>query len=35
MQADVDQLKKQMESLSANLASLNDVYGGMLSAMKK
>ena len=35
MQADVDQLKQQMESLSANLASLNDVYGGMLSAMKK
>jgi|TARA_B110000003_G_scaffold68419_1_gene69501 gliding motility-associated protein GldL len=35
MEADVAQLKKQMESLSANLASLNDVYGGMLSVMKK
>jgi len=35
MEADVAQLKQQMESLSANLASLNDVYGGMLSAMKK
>ncbi len=35
MEADVAQLKKQMESLSANLASLNGVYGGMLSAMKK
>ena len=35
MESDVAQLKQQMESLSANLASLNDVYGGMLSAMKK
>ena len=35
MDADVAQLKEQMESLSANLASLNGVYGGMLSAMKK
>ncbi len=26
-------LKEQMESLSANLSSLNGVYGGMLSAM--
>lgn len=26
-------LKDQMESLATNLASLNDVYGGMLSAM--
>ena len=30
-----DQLKKQMESLSANLAALNSVYGGMLNAMSK
>ena len=30
-----DQLKKQMESLSANLAALNNVYGGMLNAMSK
>lgn len=28
-------LKEQMESLTANLASLNSVYGGMLSAMHK
>tara|TARA_B100000686_G_C16805908_1_gene990393 strand:+ start:10748 stop:11389 length:642 start_codon:yes stop_codon:yes gene_type:complete len=35
MEADITHLKKQMESLSSNLASLNDVYGGMLSAMKK
>ncbi|AMC11830.1 gliding motility protein GldL [Lutibacter profundi] len=26
-------LKEQMESLTTNLSSLNDVYGGMLSAM--
>jgi len=26
-------LKEQMESLATNLSSLNDVYGGMLSAM--
>jgi len=30
-----DQLKQQMESLSANLAALNNVYGGMLNAMNK
>ena len=30
-----DQLRAQMESLSANLASLNNVYGGMLNAMTK
>ena len=30
-----ERLKAQMESLSANLASLNQVYGGMLSAMNK
>ncbi|MDO7602394.1 MAG: gliding motility protein GldL [Flavobacteriaceae bacterium] len=29
------QLHAQMESMSANLASLNQVYGGMLSAMNK
>lgn len=28
-------LKEQMESLAANLSSLNGVYGGMLSAMSK
>lgn len=28
-----DKLKVQMNSLSANLSSLNNVYGGMLSAM--
>jgi len=28
-------LKEQMESMAANLSSLNDVYGGMLSAMTK
>lgn len=28
-----DELKQQMESLSANLAALNNVYGGMLNAM--
>jgi len=28
-------LKEQMESLANNLSSLNDVYGGMLSAMNK
>lgn len=31
--ANAEQLKEQMESLSANLSSLNGVYGGMLSAM--
>ena len=30
-----DQLRKQMESVSANLAALNNVYGGMLNAMSK
>jgi hypothetical protein len=30
-----EQLRLQMESLSANLANLNQVYGGMLSAMNK
>ena len=30
-----DQLRKQMESLSANLAAPNNVYGGMLNAMSK
>ena len=29
------QLRAQMESLSANLAALNNVYGGMLTAMSK
>lgn len=29
-----DRLKEQMESLTANLNSLNGVYGGMLSAMR-
>ena len=28
-----DKIKAQMESLAENLASLNGVYGGMLSAM--
>jgi len=28
-----EKLKKQMESLAQNMASLNGVYGGMLSAM--
>ena len=28
-------LKEQMESLANNLSSLNNVYGGMLSAMNK
>ena len=30
-----EQLRSQMESLSANLAALNSVYGGMLNAMNK
>ena len=30
-----EQLKLQMESLSSNLASLNEVYKGMLTAMNK
>ena len=32
---DAQQLRAQMESLSANLAELNNVYGGMLTAMSK
>jgi len=28
-----EKLKEQMDSLAKNLASLNGVYGGMLSAM--
>jgi len=31
--ANAERLKEQMESLAANLSSLNGVYGGMLSAM--
>jgi gliding motility-associated protein GldL len=30
-----EQLRAQMESLSTNLAALNNVYGGMLNAMTK
>ena len=30
-----ERLKEQMESLTQNLSSLNEVYGGMLSAMSK
>ncbi|MDO7570614.1 MAG: gliding motility protein GldL [Flavobacteriaceae bacterium] len=30
-----EQLRAQMESLSVNLAALNNVYGGMLNAMNK
>ena len=30
-----ERLKAQMEALSDNLATLNQVYGGMLSAMNK
>lgn len=30
-----EQLRAQMESLSSNLAALNNVYGGMLNAMTK
>jgi gliding motility-associated protein GldL len=30
-----EKLKEQMEALANNLASLNGVYGGMLSAMSK
>lgn len=30
-----EKLKEQMESLAKNLSSLNNVYGGMLSAMSK
>ena len=29
------ELKKQMESLVANMEQLNAVYGGMLTAIKK
>ena len=32
---DAQKLRAQMESLSANLATLNNVYGGMLNAMSK
>ena len=32
---DAQQLRAQMENLSANLAALNNVYGGMLTAMSK
>ena len=32
---DAQQLRAQMESLSANLSALNNVYGGMLNAMSK
>ena len=30
-----DKLQQQMASLAANLESLNNVYGGVLSAMNK
>jgi hypothetical protein len=30
-----EKLKLQMEALSSNLAALNQVYNGMLSAMNK
>ena len=33
--ANAEQLKNQMEEMANNLASLNNVYGGMLSAMNK
>ena len=33
--ANAEQLKNQMEEMANNLASLNSVYGGMLSAMNK
>ena len=33
--ANEEQLKNQMEEMANNLASLNNVYGGMLSAMNK
>jgi gliding motility-associated protein GldL len=33
--ANTEKLKEQMEALANNLASLNGVYGGMLSAMSK
>ena len=32
---DAEHLRRQMEHLSNNLSSLNNVYGGMLSAMNK
>ena len=35
MNQNAEQLRSQMESLSTNLAALNDVYGGMLNAMTK
>ena len=33
--ANAEQLKNQMEEMASNLASLNNVYGGMLNAMNK
>jgi hypothetical protein len=30
-----EKLENQMEALATNLASLNSVYGGMLTAMNK
>ena len=33
--ANAEQLKAQMEEMANSLASLNSVYGGMLSAMNK
>ena len=33
--ANSEQLKAQMEEMANSLASLNSVYGGMLSAMNK
>jgi len=33
MDKNAAQLKQQMDSLGKNLANLNSVYGGMLSAM--
>jgi hypothetical protein len=33
--ANAEQLKVQMEEMANSLASLNSVYGGMLSAMNK
>ena len=35
MAADSELLQKQMSNLSSNLASLNGVYGGMLTAMNR
>ena len=33
--SNADKLKEQMDVLSTNLASLNQVYNGMLNAMNK